>query len=114
MDHKVVLEVTEANYEDTVVKCDKPVLLAIGAPWCIDCQRIQPMFMEYAAKYQDKIQFAHCDFDKEAGLNTKFRVRHIPTLILLKKGEILDTLVEPKKVELFEEFVQKALKEAAN
>ena len=58
------------------------------------------MFMEYAQKYHDKIQFAHCDFDTEAGLNTKFRVRHI-----------LDTLVEPKKVEAFDEFVQKALKE---
>ena len=44
-------------------------------------------------------------------LNTKFRVRHIPTLLLIRKGEILDTLVKPKKVEAFDEFVQKALKE---
>lgn len=40
MADEIVLHVTEANYEDTVVKCDKPVLLAIGAPWCIDCKRI--------------------------------------------------------------------------
>ena len=111
MADEIVLHVTEANYEDTVVKSAKPVLLAIGASWCIDCKRIQPMFMEYAQKYHDKIQFAHCDFDTEAGLNTKFRVRHIPTLLLIRKGEILDTLVEPKKVEAFDEFVQKALKE---
>ena len=58
MADEIVLHVTEANYEDTVVKCDKPVLLAIGAPWCIDCKRIEPMFMEYAQKYHDKIQFA--------------------------------------------------------
>ena len=56
MADEIVLHVTEANYEDTVVKCDKPVLLAIGAPWCIDCKRIEPMFMEYAQKYPDKIQ----------------------------------------------------------
>ena len=43
MADEIVLHVTEANYEDTVVKCDKPVLLAIGAPWCIDCKRIEPM-----------------------------------------------------------------------
>ena len=55
------------------------------------------MFMEYAQKYHDKIQFAHCDFDTEAGLNAKFRVRHIPTLLLINKGEILDTLVDRKK-----------------
>ena len=111
MADEIVLHVTEAKYEDTVVKSAKPVLLAIGASWCIDCKRIQPMFMEYAQKYHDKIQFAHCDFDTEAGLNAKFRVRHIPTLLLIRKGEILDTLVEPKKVEAFDEFVQKALKE---
>lgn len=56
MADEIVLHVTEANYEDTVVKCDKPVLLAIGAPWCIDCKRIEPMFMEYAQKYHDKIR----------------------------------------------------------
>ena len=73
MADEIVLHVTEANYEATVVKSAKPVLLAIGASWCIDCKRIQPM--------------------------------------LINKGEILDTLVEPKKVEAFDEFVQKALKE---
>ena len=50
MADEIVLHVTEANYEDTVVKSAKPVLLAIGASWCIDCKRIQPMFMEYAQK----------------------------------------------------------------
>ena len=49
--------------------------------------------------------------EEGTGLNAKFRVRHIPTLLLINKGEILDTLVEPKKVEAFDEFVQKALKE---
>ena len=53
MADEIVLHVTEANYEDTVVKSAKPVLLAIGASWCIDCKRIQPMFMEYAQKYHD-------------------------------------------------------------
>ena len=108
-ENDIILNVTEANYADTVAANPKLVLLAIGAPWCVDCRRIQPMFQEFAAKYQDKIQFAFCDFDKEAGLNSKFRVRHIPTLILLRKGEILDTLVEPKDVKLFEAFIQKAL-----
>ena len=104
-----VLNVTEANYEETVVKCPKKVLLAIGAPWCVDCQRIQPMFIQFATEYADRLQFAYCDFDKESGLNAKFRVRHIPTLLVLKNGEVLDTLVEPKNTELFKAFVEKAL-----
>lgn len=104
-----ILEVTAQNYKETVEDNPKTVLLSIGAPWCVDCRRIQPMFEEFAGKYKDKLQFAHCDFDKEASLNEKFQVRHIPTLILIRKGEILDTLVEPKKVELFQAFVDKAL-----
>ncbi|MCD8338914.1 MAG: thioredoxin family protein [Burkholderiales bacterium] len=107
--NKDIIAVTEANYEDTVVDCPKTVLLDIGAPWCQDCRRIEPLFKEFATKYHDKLQFAYCDFDKEAGLNTKFQIRHIPTLLVIKNGKILDTLVEPKNVELFEKFVQKAL-----
>ncbi len=112
MESKDIVSVTEANYDDTVVKCPKTVLLDIGAPWCKDCKRIQPLFEEYATKYHDKLQFAYCDFDKELGLNEKFQIRHIPTLMIIKDGKILDTLVEPKNVKLFEEFVQKALKVA--
>ena len=104
-----ILQVTQANYEDTVVNNPKTVLLDIGAPWCIDCRRIEPMFRELAVKYGDKLQFAQCDFDKEAALNDKFQIRHIPTLLVIRKGEILATLVEPKNVRLFEDFVQKAL-----
>ncbi len=58
---------------------------------------------------QDRLQFAYCDFDKESGLNAKFRVRHIQLLLVLKNGEVLDTLVEPKNTELFKAFVEKAL-----
>ncbi len=104
-----IINVTEDNYEDTVVKCPKTVFLKIGASWCKDCKRIQPLFEQYAVKYGDKLQFAECNFDTEAGLNSKFQIRHIPTLIVIRKGEILDTLVEPKNIQLFEEFVQKAL-----
>lgn len=104
-----ILNVTVANYEETVVNCDKPVLLAIGASWCIDCRRIEPTFKAFAEKYADKLQFAHCNFDTEAALNDKFNVRHIPTLVVLKKGEIVDTLVEPKQVDLFTAFVEKAV-----
>lgn len=105
-----ILNVTEANYEETVAKNPRKVLLDIGAPWCVDCRRIEPMFKEFAEKYKNELQFAYCDFDKESALNSKFGVRHIPTLVLLKNGEVIDTLVEPKKVELFQAFVDKALK----
>ena len=106
-----ILTVTTKNYADVVEKSDKPILLDIGASWCPDCRRIEPLFREYAHRYHDKLQFASCNFDTESALNDKFNVRHIPTLLLIKGGKVLDTLVEPKNTTLFEEFVQKALKE---
>lgn len=104
-----ILTVTVENYPEVVEKCDKTVLLDIGASWCPDCRRIEPMFKEFANKYRSQLQFATCNFDTESALNDKFGVRHIPTLLLIKGGRVVDTLVEPKNTKLFEEFVLKAL-----
>lgn len=104
-----ILIVTTKNYDEVVEKSERTILLDIGASWCQDCRRIEPLFKEYAHKYHDKLQFASCNFDTESALNDKFNVRHIPTLLLIKNGKVLDTLVEPKNTALFEQFVQKAL-----
>ena len=101
--------VTDQNYADVVEKADKPVLLAIGAPWCPDCQRLQPLFMQFAKQYADQITFASCDFDNNPMIKEKFDVRHIPVMVVLKKGEAVDKLVEPKSIAPFKEFVEKAL-----
>ena len=101
--------VTDQNYEEVVAKSDKPVFLAIGAQWCPDCRRLQPLFMQFAKDYSDKLVFASCDFDNNPGIKEKFDVRHIPTLVLLKDGKVVDTLVEPKSIAPFKEFVEKAL-----
>lgn len=79
--------VTDQNYEEVVAKSDKPVFLAIGAMWCVDCQRIAPFFGQFAEKYGDKLLFASCMFDENPGIKEKFDVRHIPTLVLLKDGK---------------------------
>ena len=106
---EVIFEVTVANYEEKVVQSELPVVLNIGATWCVDCRRIEPYFKEVAQKYVGKVLFAHCNFDTESALNEKFKVRHIPTILLLRNGEIIDVLVEPKQVALFKAFIEKHL-----
>lgn len=101
--------VTDDNYETAVAKSDKPVILAIGAQWCPDCRRLQPLFMQFAGDYADKLVFASCDFDNNPQIKDKFEVRHIPVIALLKNGEVVDKLVEPKSIAPFKEFVEKAL-----
>lgn len=68
-----------------------------------------PFFGQFAEQYSDKLVFASCNFDENPGIKEKFDVRHIPTLVLIKDGKVVDTLVEPKSVAPFKEFVEKAL-----
>ncbi len=109
MSENNVAIVTDANYDEVVTKAVKPVLLAIGAQWCPDCVRLEPFFKEFAARYSDKIQFARCDFDNNPGIKEKFEVRHIPTIVILKDGVVLDTLVEPKSPAPFKAMMEKFL-----
>lgn len=101
--------VTDANYETAVAQSTKPVLLAIGAQWCPDCRRLQPLFMQFAKTYGEKLVFASCDFDNNPGIKEKFDVRHIPVFVVVKNGQVQDTLIEPKSIAPFKEFVEKAV-----
>lgn len=107
MNENTVVIVTDANYDEVIRAATKPVLLAIGAQWCFDCRRIEPFFMEFAKRYADKVQFARCDFDSNPGIKEKFEVRHIPTIVLIKDGAVIETLVEPKSIAPFKEMIEK-------
>ena len=64
--------VTDTNFDSVVAESQKPVLLAIGAQWCPDCRRLQPLFMQFAKDYSDKLVFASCDFDNNHGITEKY------------------------------------------
>ncbi len=104
----LVTIVTDDNYEDVVAKSSKPVLLAIGAQWCPDCRRLQPLFMQFAQNYNGKVTFASCDFDNNPVMKEKFEVQHIPVFCIIKNGEVTDKLIEPKSIAPFKEFIEKA------
>lgn len=104
-----IMMVTDANFDSVVATSDKPVLLAIGAQWCPDCRRLQPLFMQFAKDYEDKLVFASCDFDNNPGIKEKFDVRHIPVFVVLKQGNVVSSLIEPKSIAPFKEFVEQAV-----
>ena len=66
--------VTDTNFDSVVAESQKPVLLAIGAQWCPDCRRLQPLFMQFAKDYSDKLVFASCDFDNNPGIKSSMCV----------------------------------------
>ena len=82
------IDVTNANFEQEVLKADKPVLLKFWAPWCGPCKAIAPVLEEVAREYNGKLRIAKVDVDSNTEVPKKFNIRGIPTLILFKNGKV--------------------------
>ena len=81
-----VLKITSANFEEEVLKSDKPVLVDFWAGWCGPCRMLSPIIDEIAAESSD-IKVGKINVDEEGDLAFKFKVMSIPTLIVFKNGE---------------------------
>ncbi len=92
MDENIV-EITDVNFEDEVVKSALPVLIDFWAVWCVPCKMIAPIVDQLAVEYKDKLKVGKVDVDKNIKTPSKFGVRGIPTLLLFKGGELKETIV---------------------
>ena len=88
MSSEHVVHVTDASFEEAVLKSGKPILLDFWAEWCAPCKAIAPMLDEIAAEYQDKLTIAKLNIDENPKTPQRFNVRGIPTLILFKNGQV--------------------------
>ena len=87
------INLTSENFEEEVLKSEKPVLVDFWASWCGPCKMIAPIFEELAEEYKDEVKIGKVNVDEQASLAAKFRVTSIPTLILFKNGEITKSSV---------------------
>ena len=88
-----LVEVTDSNFQNEVLKSDKPVLLDFWSEWCGPCKMIGPIFDELAADYEGRIRFGKVNIDENHGLATQFCIRAVPTLLLFKAGDIEEQFV---------------------
>ncbi len=89
-----IIRVTDASFEEEVLKSDAPVLVDYWAEWCGPCRMIAPILDEIADEYNGKgLKIAKLNIDENPEMPKKYAVRGIPTLMLFKNGEVAGTKV---------------------
>jgi thioredoxin 1 len=89
----MALELTDANFEELVIKSGMPVLVDFWAEWCGPCRMITPIVAELAVEYEGKAVIGKVDVDNNPGITAKFGIRNIPTILFFKNGQIADKQV---------------------
>lgn len=85
--------VTDATFEDEVLNADVPVLVDFWAPWCGPCRMIAPLIDELASEYQGKMKAVKLNTDESPNVAGQYGIRSIPTVMIFKNGEKLDTVI---------------------
>ncbi len=87
------LILNDSNFEQEVLKSDKPVLVDFWAPWCGPCRMLAPLISQIAVKYLDQIKVGKVDVDENPLLAQSFNISSIPSLILFKDWKVLSQCV---------------------
>ena len=89
----MVIDVTDQNFEEEVIKSDLPVLVDLWAPWCRPCLMVAPVVEKLAEKYNGRFKFYRLNVDENQQTAAKYNVMSIPTLLFFKGGAVVDTVI---------------------
>ncbi len=89
----MALAVNDGNFDEVVVKSDKPVMVDFWAEWCGPCRMVAPIIEEISNEYSERILVVKCDVDSNPGVTARYGIRNIPTVLYFKDGKVADKQV---------------------
>ena len=102
-----IMEVTDSNFDQDVLKSDTPVLVDFWATWCGPCRALAPIVDELAKDFQGKSKIGKMDVDRNGATPMRYKVTGIPTLLVFKGGQVVEQLVGYKPKEAIAEALRK-------
>jgi thioredoxin 1 len=93
MASELVNHVTDANFDQEVLKSDKAVLIDFWAPWCAPCRAIAPLIDELAGEYAGRLKVVKINVDDNPETPSRYGVRGIPNLLIVKNGQVKEQIV---------------------
>lgn len=85
----MAVEITDANFEEQVLKSDKPVMVDFWAAWCGPCRMVGPIIDQISEEYDGKAIVGKLDVDANQEFAAKYGVRNIPTVLVFQNGEVV-------------------------
>lgn len=104
-----ILEVTDATFEQEVLKNERPVLIDFWAEWCAPCRQLAPTIKELAEEYGDQLRVVKVDVDANPKTASQMQVRAMPTLLVVKNGAVIGQLVGRQPKEKIKQLIAPAL-----
>ena len=109
----MALEITDANFEETVLNSDKPVMVDFWAAWCGPCRMVGPIIDQISEEYDGKAVVGKVDVDANQEFAAKYGVRNIPTVLVFKNGEVVGRQVGVAPKNAYAEAIDALLTEEA-